>query len=83
MQLPAGQYQFDFTVDDGVRFYVDNQLVLDQVKESAAVNYTLQLNLPQGNHEFRIEYVEYTGPALIEFSITPLNMSGTPTPAGN
>ena len=81
MQLSAGQYKFDFTVDDGVRFYVDNQLVLDQVKESAVVNYTLQLNLSQGSHEFRIEYVEYTGQAIMKFTMTPVSIFGTPTPA--
>jgi hypothetical protein len=80
LQLAAGQYQFDFTVDDGVRFYVDGQLVLDQVKESAVVNYALQLNLSQGNHEFRLEYVEYSGQAIMKFTMTPLSIFGTPTP---
>jgi len=77
----AGLYQIDVTVDDGVRVYVDNNIVLDQVKESAAVDYTTQVQLTQGNHEFRVEYVEYTGQAVMKFNLTPVNVFVTPTPA--
>ena len=38
------------------------------------------MTLSQGNHEFRIEYVEFTGQALISFVMTPLNVFNTPTP---
>ena len=75
----AGLYQIDVTVDDGVRVYVDNNLVLDQVKESSAVNYTTQVQLTQGNHEFRVEYVEYSGQAVMKFNLTPVNVFVTPT----
>lgn len=80
MSVNAGDYQFDFTVDDGVRFFVDGALVLNEVRQTAVVNYSLKLTLTQGNHEFRIEYVEYTGQARITFRMTPLNVFGTPTP---
>jgi hypothetical protein len=82
VNLPApGLYQIDVTVDDGVRVYVDNNIILDQVKESAAVNYTTQVQLTQGNHEFRVEYVEYSGLAVMKFNLTPVNVFATPTPA--
>lgn len=81
MALAQGDYRFDFTVDDGVRFYVDGALMINEVKQTAPVNYSTQMTLMQGNHEFRIEYVEYTGQALISFKMTPLNIFGTPTPA--
>ena len=81
LNLTAGEYQFDFTVDDGVRFYLDNQLLLDKVLQTATTNYQVKATLGQtGNHELRIEYVEYTGQALITFRITPLNVFGTATP---
>jgi len=41
----------------------------------------VQMTLAQGNHEFRIEYVEFAGQALISFVMTPLNVFSTPTPA--
>ncbi len=82
INLPAaGLYRIDVTVDDGARVYVDNNLILDQVKESSAVNYTTQVQLTQGNHEFRVEYVEYSGQAVMKFNLTPLNVFVTPTPA--
>ncbi len=80
LNLTAGEYQFDFTVDDGVRFYVNNQLLLDEVQQTGAASYQVRATLPQGNNEFRVEYVEYSGQASIEFTMTPLHVFVTPTP---
>ena len=79
--LAAGLYQIDVTVDDGVRVFIDNNVVMDQVRESAVVNHTTQVQLTQGNHEFRVEYVEYAGQAVMKFNLTPVNVFVTPTPA--
>ncbi len=79
IDLAAGQYQFDIIVDDGVRFYVDGLLVIDQIREQGVTKYSAQLLLPQGAHTFRIDYVEYGGQARLAWSRTPL--SATPTPA--
>jgi hypothetical protein len=80
VNLAAGLYQINVTVDDGVRVYVDNNLVMDYVQESAVVNRTTQVQLTQGNHEFRVEYVEYAGLAIMKFNLTPVNVFVTPTP---
>ncbi len=77
----AGLYQIDVTVDDGVRVFIDNNLVIDQVREQSQADITTQVQLTQGNHEFRIEYVEYTGLAAMKFNLTPVNVFVTPTPA--
>ncbi len=79
--LPAGEYQFDILVDDGVRFYVDGLLLIDAIKEQAATPYSVRTTLPQGNHEMRIDYVEYTGRARLAWSRTPLSVTVTPAPA--
>ena len=81
VNLAAGLYQINVTVDDGVRVYVDNNIVMDQVKETSAVSYNTQVQLTQGNHEFRVEYVEYAGQAVMQFNLTPVNVFVTPTPA--
>ncbi|NTU62592.1 MAG: hypothetical protein HGB05_04130 [Chloroflexi bacterium] len=81
VNLAAGLYQIDVTVDDGVVVYVDNTPVLNKVQESSAVNYTAQVQLTQGNHEFRVEYVEYSGQAVMKFKLSPVNVFVTPTPA--
>ncbi len=79
--LPAGEYQFDILVDDGVRFYVDGLLLIDAIKEQAATPYSVRTTLPQGSHEMRIDYVEYTGRARLAWSRTPLSVTVTPAPA--
>jgi hypothetical protein len=80
ISVAQGDYRFDFTVDDGVRFYVDGALMINEVKQTAVTKYSVQMTLSQGNHEFRVEYVEYAGQALIAFVMTPINVFGTPTP---
>ncbi len=70
LDLDAGVYRFDILVDDGVRFYVDDNLVLDKVKEANNAQYSVQLNLAKGTHAFRIDYVEYTGEARITWTRT-------------
>ncbi|HZY44285.1 MAG TPA: PA14 domain-containing protein, partial [Anaerolineae bacterium] len=77
LALSAGTYRFEMTVDDGVRFYVDDVLVVDQLHVSNSVPYFVQLTLAQGNHKFRIDYAEYTG--LARFSWSMINLSATPT----
>jgi hypothetical protein len=80
MNLADGEYQIDVTVDDGVRVYVDGRVVIDQVKQSSPVSYSARVRLGQGSHEFRVEYVEYSGNALIRYQLTPVGIYGTPTP---
>ncbi len=77
LAFSAGTYRFDLTVDDGVRFYVDDVLVVDQLHESNSVPYFAQLTLSQGNHKLRLDYAEYTGQARFTWSVT--NLSATPT----
>jgi hypothetical protein len=79
INLDAGEYRFDVTVDDGVRFTIDNVLVIDQVHESAETTYSVIRPLTAGSHNFKIEYVEYTGQARLAWSRTPITLSPTPT----
>lgn len=68
-RLDGGKYRFTIDVDDGVRFWVDNQLVVDEWREQALRKFTKELELGAGNHSFRLEYVEYTGMARIRLKI--------------
>ena len=78
IELEAGEYRFDMTADDGVRFYVDGVLVLDQWHEAARKTYSINLTLPKGKHAFTVEYVEFGGDAVLQWSRTPL-ATATPT----
>lgn len=62
LNFAAGDYTFFATVDDGVRLWVDNILLLDDWRESSlrTVSNTFQ-RLGGGNHTLRVEYFQAGG----------------------
>ncbi|NIV29125.1 MAG: hypothetical protein GWN58_06325, partial [Anaerolineae bacterium] len=44
----AGFYRFTVMADDGVRFWIDGQLILDEWRDGVLLPYSLDLYLPQG-----------------------------------
>lgn len=66
-----GSYDFIVAADDGVRLYIDNNLVLDQWKDQSAVSNLVQQNMTAGNHEIKMEYYENTGNAVAKLSWSP------------
>lgn len=60
--FPAGRYDFFADTDDGVRLYVDGELVLDKWIGQSAIN-KVTLDLTSGNHDLVIEYFENFGGA--------------------
>jgi hypothetical protein len=61
-QIEPGWYRFTFHTDDGVRLYVDDELVLDEWHQSWAETYTVDVELPW-KPELVVEYYEGTGDA--------------------
>jgi uncharacterized protein YgiM (DUF1202 family) len=57
------KFRFRIGADDGVRFFVDNQLFYDAFTPSPFQTATVDIVLPAGNHTFRVEYFEDTGAA--------------------
>jgi hypothetical protein len=81
VDFPAGQYRFNVSVDDGVRLYVDGQMVIDQWHITAPITYTSSLALTGGAHTVRVDYFENTERAQIHVwwdqdTVIPVN-SGT------
>lgn len=64
----AGNYRFFVTVDDGVRLYVDNILVIDSWRIQPLTNYFGDIQLGPGNHTVRLDYYEETGDATIRLN---------------
>jgi fibronectin type 3 domain-containing protein len=57
---------------DGVRVYVDGSLKINLWKNtSTTVSRTLNLTIPQGRHTLRVDYVNWTGSAKVNFSYAP------------
>jgi LysM repeat protein len=65
LSFDAGTYVFCAMVDDGVRIYVRNQLVVDAWHASNSVNYCNTVTLPGGDHPVVVEYYDGGGEALI------------------
>jgi hypothetical protein len=58
----AGDYQFYAQVDDGVRLWVDDILLIDQWRESPITTHTKVLRqLGAGVHQIRVEYFQALG----------------------
>ena len=62
----AGLYQFRAKADDGVRLWVDGDLVLDGWKDQAPTTYQASRDLAMGEHQIRVEYYEKAGGAVLE-----------------
>ena len=63
-----GEYEFTVTADDGVRFYIDNELVLDKWIDQASTTYKIQRTLSAGEHIVRMDYYENTVGATAKLS---------------
>jgi hypothetical protein len=59
----GGSYKFYTATDDGVRLWVDDQLLIDQWREQATQTYEAFVNLIQGWHHLKVEYFESGGVA--------------------
>jgi hypothetical protein len=68
IQVTAGTYRFTAISDDGVRVWVDEQLIIDGWSDHPAKTYTVDRALAAGSHAVRVEYYEHTGEARVSFS---------------
>jgi hypothetical protein len=79
LTLTSGTYRFSVTGDDGVRLYIDGQLKIDEWRNQPATTYNVNVNLPAGNHEIKLEYYQYTGSAQARLIWGILNPSCSQT----
>ena len=61
----GGIYVFTVWSDDGLRIYIDNQLVYNRWRnQSAKYNY-FNMTMPTGLHDIKVEYFEARGKASV------------------
>ena len=77
VDLPAGIYRFTATSDDGMRVYVDDDLVIDQWHDHPARTYRADISVPAGHHLIKVEYYENAGAAVAKVSWMPISQAGT------
>jgi hypothetical protein len=76
----SGQYRFTTTTDDGVRLYVDDQLVINSWRPMRGTRYAT-VSLAAGQHTVRVEYFEATQVAKARTLWTRIGaVVPTPTP---
>ncbi len=69
LSLEGGDYVVRVRSDDGVRVWVDNNLVVDRWQDGDTGWIEVKHGVPAGIHEFRVEYYERTGDAFISYAM--------------
>lgn len=59
-----GTYTFSVRVDDGVRLYVNNELIIDKWQNGNTTYYSTTMDLECQEYPIRMEYYENTGGAV-------------------
>lgn len=67
VHLPAGTYRFYAQADDGVRVWVNGELLINEWRPATGRTYSVDKYLDAGTHHFRVEYYEATQIAKIRF----------------
>ncbi|MEN4923053.1 PA14 domain-containing protein, partial [Achromobacter spanius] len=67
----SGSHVFHVTADDGVRLWIDGELLIDQWREQSPTEYSASARLTAGRkHDIRIDYYEAGGDATISLAWT-------------
>jgi uncharacterized protein YraI len=76
LELMSGRYQFAVTADDGVRLWVNNQLIIDQWRDQHPATFRAEIDLPGGSVPVKMEYYENTGGAKAQLSWALVSSGG-------
>lgn len=80
--VDAGTYLLDIAADDGVRVYVDGQIIVNQWHGARPDRYTATFNVAPGTaRSLTVEYFETVGLAFLDFDI--VNLDDTQRPVWN
>jgi len=74
LNLTYGNYSINATVDDGVRIYVDDELLVN-AWETGSARLVGGQRILNGSHRFRVEYFEATGDAQLVFNVSQVAAS--------
>lgn len=80
LNFAGGTWQFTTTTDDGVRLWVDGNLLIDQWHAQLPTAYSANITLAAGLHTVRMEYFDNTGGALAQLNYAQVSSGGTANP---
>ncbi len=72
--LAAGRYGVRTVSDDGIRVWIDGDLVIDDWTWHAPKEHTVDVDLGSGEHRIRIEHFEINGYAQLQFTMRPSSL---------
>jgi uncharacterized protein YraI len=75
MNFTSGRYLITAVADDGIRVWINNQLLIDQWRDQNVSSFTTEATLPGGALPVRIDYYEHGGGAIAQVSWTPIAMT--------
>lgn len=78
-EFEEGEYRFRTSADDGVRVYLDNQLIINAWVLQPATEYEVVVPVSAGLHTIRVEYFEHYGEAVMSFEYQKV-VAPEPTP---
>jgi len=79
-QFAAGTYRFSATMDDGMRVWVDNTLIIDAWYDGAVRTIQSDRLMSAGTHAVRVEYYEHGGGAIARLYWQLVSPSGPSQP---
>jgi uncharacterized protein YgiM (DUF1202 family) len=72
LNFTPGRYLVTATSDDGIRVWINNQLVVDQWRDQNVTTFNTEVTLPGGALPVRVEYYERGGGAVARVSWSPV-----------
>lgn len=81
LNLESGRYRFTATVDDGVRLWVNNQLLIDRWDSHTVISFSGEIDLPGGPTPVKMEYYDEVGLAEAHLTWTKVGAASPPAPA--
>ena len=72
MNLEPGWYRFTARADNGIRFWVNNQLLINKWEDPSSDPVSADVYLPGGIVNFLVHYFENIGGAMISLTMTKL-----------
>jgi chitodextrinase len=75
-----GNYTFSLVTSDGMRLYLDGNLILDRWNDQPPSYYTVNQTISQGSHLVTVEYYAKTGSATAEVSWKNNSQANGPAP---
>ena len=87
VHFDGGRWRFVLSADDGVRLWVDDDLIVDEWQDQVST-FKSEVDLDEGDHELKLEHYENLGAALVRLSweqvpLTTTLTGGITSPVGN